>query len=194
MGVIYVAIRLYGNWDKGYALSEHSKSSTFIGYTPSGRAEFETDRTEMGALIHGLKYRKNYGLVTSIIDLIRRDFKSLGVIDLIVPVPPSTEREIQPVHLICRVLGTEYKVPVENNWVFKTGKTTEQKNLSNRTEKVEVAKGSFSLNPGLCYRNRNVLLVDDIYDSGATLEAITEILKSEGKVKRVCVLTMTKTK
>ena len=42
--------------------------------------------------------------------------------------------------------------------------------------------------------NKNVLLLDDIYDSGATLTVATYLLYSCGQVKNVYVITMTKTR
>jgi len=40
----------------------------------------------------------------------------------------------------------------------------------------------------------NVLLIDDLYRSGATLRACCDVLKEKGNVGEVWVLTMTKTR
>jgi predicted amidophosphoribosyltransferase len=41
---------------------------------------------------------------------------------------------------------------------------------------------------------KNLLLFDDLYRSGATVSAITELLKSQGKAKAVYLLTLTETR
>jgi len=41
---------------------------------------------------------------------------------------------------------------------------------------------------------RNILLFDDLYQSGATLNAITQSLKDKGKAKEVYALTLTITR
>jgi len=42
--------------------------------------------------------------------------------------------------------------------------------------------------------NQNILLVDDLYRSGSTLQVATELLYNNCNVKDVYVLTMTKTR
>jgi len=42
--------------------------------------------------------------------------------------------------------------------------------------------------------NKNILLLDDLYRSGATLRVATELLYNNCNVKDVYVLTMTKTR
>ncbi len=41
---------------------------------------------------------------------------------------------------------------------------------------------------------RNILLFDELYQSGATLNAITQALKNKGKAKEVYALTLTITR
>jgi predicted amidophosphoribosyltransferase len=41
---------------------------------------------------------------------------------------------------------------------------------------------------------KNILVFDDLFRSGATLNAATKVLYEEGKVARIYVLTLTKTR
>jgi len=41
---------------------------------------------------------------------------------------------------------------------------------------------------------RNILLLKDLYRSGATLNAITQVLRNKGKAKEVYVFTLTMTR
>jgi competence protein ComFC len=47
-----MTIELNGNWDKGLAFDVHSLSSTYLGPNEFGHDQWDTTRTEMGALVH----------------------------------------------------------------------------------------------------------------------------------------------
>ncbi len=47
---------------------------------------------------------------------------------------------------------------------------------------------------GNSVRNRAVLLVDDLYRSGATLNAVTSVLYEQGEVKDVFAFALTRTR
>jgi competence protein ComFC len=42
--------------------------------------------------------------------------------------------------------------------------------------------------------SKNILLFDDLFRSGTTMNAITDVLMQQGKSKSVCALTITKTR
>ena len=52
-------IEVAGNWHKGFAYDLHTLSSEFVGYDEYGNPQFDTTYSEMGALLHDLKYRGN---------------------------------------------------------------------------------------------------------------------------------------
>lgn len=60
----------------------------------------------------------------------------------------------------------------------------------NRTELLE---GLYSVERAHTQR-KSVLLFDDLYRSGATLKAITELLMTQGRAGAVRVLTITRTR
>ena len=118
-------------------------------------------------------------------------FKS---IDVIIPVPPSkTLRVFQPVVEIARRLGNALGIQVLTNAVLKVKNTPELKNMSTFEEKYSILKDAFKIGDISLIRNKTILLLDDLYRSGATLTAITELLK-KGGVSKVKVLTLTKTR
>ncbi len=47
---------------------------------------------------------------------------------------------------------------------------------------------------GTFEKETNILIIDDLYSTGATLNEITKVLKSDKNVKNVYVLAMTKTR
>lgn len=60
-------------------------------------------------------------------------------------------------------------------------------------EKQNILDGAFDLRDML-YQNRKILLFDDLYCSGSTLQEITKTLFLKGKVAKIYVLTITKTR
>lgn len=97
-------IEITGNWHKGFAYDLHTLSSEFIGYDEYGNPQFDTTYSEMGTLLHELKYRGNRQAVNKIADLLGMP-EVVGLCDLIIPVPSSIQRPSQPVDEIALELG-----------------------------------------------------------------------------------------
>ena len=68
--------------------------------------------------------------------------------------------------------------------------TQPQKEMHTPPQKRANVAGAFAVRQNV--RGTRVLVVDDLYDSGATLEEITRVLRAAGAAS-VCVLTLTKT-
>ena len=49
--------RIVGNWRSGIALDVHTVRSTHLGVNEFGHDVFDTERSELGELLHRLKYR-----------------------------------------------------------------------------------------------------------------------------------------
>ena len=77
--------------------------------------------------------------------------------------------------------------------MYKKKKTEQLKNISDPIEREKILKDAFGVKD-LRYREKKVLLFDDLYRSGATLRAITKVLYELGRVQNVYVLTLTKTR
>lgn len=186
-------IKIEGNWDVGYALDLHVKSSDFLGYDEFGHPQYDTTRTDLGELVYKLKYGHDKTVLDDIISIIRNSF-TFKSIDVIIPVPPSkTSRTFQPVVEIAKRLGNVLGIQVLANAVLKVKNTPELKNMSTFEGKYSILKDAFKIIDASLIRNKTTLLLDDLYQSGATLTAITELLKKEGASK-VKVLTLTKTR
>ena len=70
----------------------------------------------------------------------------------------------------------------------------ELKSVTDPSKRVELLKKSMKINKKHDINNQNVLLLDDLYRSGSTLQVATELLYNNCNVKDVYVLTMTKTR
>jgi predicted amidophosphoribosyltransferase len=181
-----------GNWYTGRVLDWHVESSQFVGYDEFGHEQYDTKRTELGELVYKLKYRHDKTVINDIVHIIC-SFAKFRSIDVIIPVPPSNiSRTFQPVNEIARELGRALSIQVLDNAVRKTKNTPELKNVSTPQEKYDILKDVFEV-VASSIKGKTVLVFDDLYRSGATLRAITEILK-QGEVGKVKVLALTKTR
>lgn len=85
-------------------------------------------------------------------------------------------RGFSPAELIAKKCGSELNLPVKN--IIKIVKRTKpQKNLS-ANERKENLKGAFSCKEDL--KGKNILLIDDIFTTGTTIEEASKVLKKRG--------------
>ena len=191
-------IELKGNWAKGYALDVHTVSSEYLGDDDYGHPHFDTKRSELGELVIQLKYRDNKSGVGDIIKaasgFLKDKWKIVSELDYIIPVPPSNlNRAFQPVNEIVDRLSDALNIPVCNDTLVKVKKTPELKEIVEYTKRGEILEDAFSIQDDRL-KGKAILLFDDLYRSGATLRVITEMLYNKGKVNKVYVLTLTKTR
>jgi len=182
--------KIYGDaWNEGegYALDVHTVSSTFIGYNQYGHPEFDTKYSEIGKLLHGLKYNNELSSADKIVKIaLPRLSKWISGknVDVVVPVPFTKKREVQPVFLLAekfaKALGKKYRSDLLE-------KISEGQSKGDN-KKIVIAA---AIDEKLC---SNVLLIDDIFDSGSTLNACVRVLKDSYGVKRVYVLCVTQTR
>lgn len=189
-----MAIEIKGNWKKGYALDFHTKSSLYLGRDQYGHDQFDTTRTEIGQLVYDLKYNHNQTVVQKIIDIILTQIKGFEKIDVIIPVPPSKSRAYQPVLLIADALGIKTGISVIKNEIIKIRETPELKDINDPGERERILRDAFGIAGRNHLQNKSVLLVDDLYRSGSTLRAITDILYNKARVADVYVIALTKTR
>ena len=91
-------VRIPGRWVDGRALDVHTVSSTYLGEDEFGHTRFETTRSGMGELLYRLKYRGDRAVVTEIAEAAAAFVRGWQTsLEVLVPVPPSRERALQPV-------------------------------------------------------------------------------------------------
>jgi ATP-dependent DNA helicase RecQ len=91
--------------------------------------------------------------------------------------------------VFCEALAGKIKIPMQT-LVAKTRQTQPQKEMKTLAQKRANVAGAFALAGDV--QAKRLLLVDDLFDSGATLEEITRLLL-KGGAARVHVLTLTRT-
>lgn len=94
---------------------------------------------------------------------------------------------------IAKGISSQLRIPLLTDALVKTEETPQLKNVYDYEERLKLLNNKFSASASLT-AGKNVLLFDDLYRSGATLSAITSVLFHQGKVKKVYVLSLTKTR
>jgi predicted amidophosphoribosyltransferase len=188
--------KLEGSWDLGYALHKHTLSSVYLGDDEYGHPRFDTTRSEPGESLYQLKYRGDWDQVKPLAAQVKKSLLPLfGKIGLIIPMPASTVRARQPVNEIATELGRLTDTPVFDNIIVKAPApqgSPQLKNLHGREEKDAALQGRFSINPAItnegCW---NALLLDDLFDTGATMDAVAKTLRTYKKINQVYAASLT---
>lgn len=172
---------LKGAWNTGWSLGFNSRFS-------GG----DWLRTDVGDLTYRLKYKGDISvlpvLIKQTLDLIQKQ-PELSKVDIILPVPSTTMRKVVPVQVFCEALAVKLNLPVQI-LISKTRLTQPQKEMKTHAQKLANVDGVFTLHGEV--HEKRILLVDDLYDSGTTLDEITRLLLKHG-AERINVLTLTRT-
>ncbi len=114
-------------------------------------------------------------------------------LDVIISVPihrkKLKERGYNQAELMALSLAKKLGVEYDGDVLFRTKKTVPMKRLG-PAERIDNLRGAFDINLSTIdkIRGKNILIVDDIYTTGATLDECSRILK-ENYAKKVYILT-----
>jgi predicted amidophosphoribosyltransferase len=185
--------RIAGKWKSGVALDVHTLSSVYLGVNEHGYEVYDTTRSEIGELLFRLKYRSDMAAANDIVAAASAYLKPhLEKFDLIVPVPPSGTRPLQPVITLAKGIGAITKLPVVE-CVTLTRSATELKGVIDVDKRNELLAGLHAVDAAQT-KGKRILLFDDLFRSGSTMNVITEILMGMGEAASVSALTITRTR
>ncbi len=106
-------------------------------------------------------------------------------IDVIIPVPLHATRRrkrgYNQAEVLAQELGKRCKIPVNSHAVARVAKTRAQKTL-NHKERRKNLQGAFRVTR-YWEREKNVLLIDDIYTTGSTINSLAKELIEQGAHK-----------
>ena len=136
-------------------------------------------------LVHSFKYKGKSVLAKVfsrlMIDYIK-DNPEITDVDLIAVVPLHKERlrerEFNQSLLVAGPIAKEYSLLIANT-LEKIRKTRYQNELS-KSERLKNLRGAFGLSPKADIKNKNILLIDDVMTTGATLSECAKILLNYG--------------
>ena len=155
-------------YDMGMAVFQYNEAVRESIY----RFKYQNQRTYAG--FYGKVMAKEYGM------LIRR----LGV-EVILPVPINEKKKItrgyNQAELVAAVLAQYVKCPLDAELLVRTKNTVPQKELTPQ-ERRNNLKNAFKITNSIV-KYKVVLLVDDIYTTGSTIDACAGVLKAAGVEK-----------
>lgn len=189
-----MTIEIKGNWKTGLAFDVHTLSSTYLGPDEFGHDRWDSTRSEMGELVYRLKYKKDKSALESIVIFLDK-IKGIDQFDYIIPIPPTEQsRAFQPVAEIARAIGKRHDVEVLTGLLRKKAGGPQLKDVDDPDKRRELLKASLFIDDTHNVAGCDILLVDDLYRSGATLSVATDLMYEEANANKICVLTMTKTR
>ena len=185
--------QIHGQWDEGWVLDKHMLRSTYLGEDAYGHPRFDSIRTEVGEATYQLKYQNDWTKVGPLAQALADNiYPKLSEVDFLVPMPATKDRARQPVVEIALALGRLVDKPVFTDLLRKTKNGIPLKDLYTKDEKIEAISDSFSINDEIrndgCW---NVLIIDDLFDTGVSMEAACKVLKTYQKVGRIYVAALT---
>lgn len=148
-----------------------------------------------------LKYRGVRGIAIhfakALYDQIAEDINDMGVFEnftkiVIVPIPLSQkrlrERGFNQSELIARELSLlDTTLAVKTDFLKKVKETQPQMTLRNKKERVKNVIDCFSVPKPHEVKNKNIILIDDVFTTGATLYEAQKVLKKAGARKIIAI-------
>lgn len=148
-------------------------------------------------IILDYKFNEKSYIYETFVNFILKDekiFEKLQTYDTIIPVPISKtrmkERGYNQSFLIAKALGNKLNIHIETNCLVKTKNVIEQSKL-NREERKRNIQNVYELENKQILNNRKILLIDDIYTTGNTINECSKILK-QANPNRIDVLVLAK--
>lgn len=137
-------------------------------------------------LVHNFKYKKTIGLAKEFSDIILNFMGKYNIAkdaELVASIPMHPkrlfEREINQSDILAKNIAKRLRLAYTQGLLKKTKYTPLQSKLK-RNERIKNLWGSFRIKNGSLVKNKNILLIDDIFTTGSTVNECAKILKKAG--------------
>jgi ComF family protein len=139
-------------------------------------------------VIHAMKYQRVYGLVQPLADLLAAQFayhwgREGCLPDALVPIPLHRrrlrEREFDQALALAVSLSRDTGVPLWADVLVRERPTISQVGLSAEQRRRNV-RGAFTLRDPQRCRDKTLLVIDDVYTTGATVRECARLLRGAG--------------
>lgn len=151
-------------------------------------------------LVHQLKYRRWTSLSDIIRPIINTYIKNLALSAedyIIVPIPLHSERlqerGFNQAELIGSMISEALRLPMRTDILERVKKTKAQAELKNYAERADNIIDAFRAAQSDAVQDKNIILVDDVYTSGATMDDAVRALRGRG-AKKIVAFVLAKTR
>ncbi len=139
------------------------------------------------ALIQKCKYGKDYSIGTYMSFLMSTNISfPIAKIHYIVPVPLTKKklksRGFNQSYILASRIAQKYKITLVDT-LIKNHETTAQVGLGVKERRHNQIETSLTLSHDTMFQGKNILVVDDVYTTGTTLNACAKVLKRGGAKK-----------
>ena len=121
-----------------------------------------------------------------------RNYLDMETIDLILPVPlhkvKQRQRQFNQAHLLAKSLSHAFAIKLNDSLLVKTKLGPAQVNLTQQ-ERLKNVQSAFRVKDSKVLKDKNVLLIDDVLTTSATVNECSKMLLEAG-VNRVEVFTL----
>ena len=156
-------------------------------------------QNEIRSLILALKFQEKpyvYKTIAYFLKNMQKSFENLKKYDIMIIVPISNQRKkdrgYNQSELVAREIAKIINIPIAKNIIYKTKNTVPQSSL-NREQREKNAKGVYNAANITKLYNKKILIIDDIYTTGNTVNECANILIKKGiKRTNIGVLTIAK--
>ncbi len=152
----------------------------------------------MQKLLHLLKYKNRKSIAHFLGKLLAHELNQLNWknnIDIIIPVPLFKKKEAlrgyNQSQLIATTLGEQFHIPTETKALKRIVNTASQTKM-NRVERNENTEDAFQVVYPERIKDKNILLLDDVLTTGATIEACCKVLHPHCESISIAVVAITK--
>jgi len=161
-------------------------------YQPDGLTAFFYYQGPLKKILKNIKYQHSFDMVKKIDEIIpptSYNFIKSTVgkkINLIVPTPLHPQRlrdrGFNQTYLISKCISKKLSVPVEDKILIRVKNTPPQAGMASKNKRFDNIKSAFTVekNYKICIKDMTVLLIDDIFTTGATARSACRELKKAG--------------
>ena len=189
---------LLNNGEKKDLKCEFCANNKHNFYFEKNRSVFIYEKLGRELIFH-FKYfdkRELYLPLGELLYIYFKEYYSNVNFDYIIPIPlykgRKKERGYNQANLLAEVVAKKSGINLIKDLLIRHKKTPPLYDL-NRSKREALIKGVFSINrkyKSINLKEKNILLIDDIFTTGTTTNEASFILKKEGRVNKVYTLTL----
>jgi len=148
------------------------------------------DNKALRELLHVFKYDRFLATQIPLASLIDKYLnnvnlsKTLPADTVVVPIPLHRkrlrERGFNQAEKIASIVSGRLELPMNNDMLIRIKDTPRQTTRKSKVERLESLRNSFEVTDKEAFMGRTIILVDDVYTSGATMSEAAKTLKKGG--------------